>query len=162
LAWARAAFAAVLGEGEVPEALLGLASACYWLGDLPGMMQSLERAYAAARRRPDPVLAAAAAAPGQLDDQRHGSGGAISTQLLAIAAPNTPDRRLCAVHRVSVWCDRIAQNALFWSSRLRETVLELAGFDARLSLCGFQPVKVSTAWMNLAASWNQKAWPASS
>lgn len=58
---ARDAFAAVLGEGEVPEALLGLANACYWLGDLPGMMQSLERAYAAARRRPDPVLAAAAA-----------------------------------------------------------------------------------------------------
>lgn len=61
MAWARDAFAAVLGEGEVPEAVLGLANACYWLGDLPGMMQSLERAYAAARRRPDPVLAAAAA-----------------------------------------------------------------------------------------------------
>jgi tetratricopeptide (TPR) repeat protein len=58
---ARDAFAAILGEGEVPEALMGLANACYWLGDLPGMMQSLERAYAAARRRPDPVLAAAAA-----------------------------------------------------------------------------------------------------
>jgi len=58
---ARDAFAAVLGEGEIPEALLGLANACYWLGDLPAMMQSLERAYAAARRRPDPVLAAAAA-----------------------------------------------------------------------------------------------------
>ena len=37
---------------EVPEALLGLANACYWLGDLPGMMQSLERAYAAARAAP--------------------------------------------------------------------------------------------------------------
>jgi hypothetical protein len=54
------AFAAVLGMAEVPGALLGLANACYWLGDLPGMMQSLERAYTAARRRPDPVLAAAA------------------------------------------------------------------------------------------------------
>jgi hypothetical protein len=40
------------------------------------------------------------------------------------------------VHRVSVWCDRIAQNALFWSSRLRDG-LELAGFDAHLSLPGF-------------------------
>jgi DNA-binding CsgD family transcriptional regulator len=58
---ARDAFAAVLGVAEVPEALLGLANACYWLGDLPAMMQSLERAYAAARQRPDPVLAAAAA-----------------------------------------------------------------------------------------------------
>ena len=60
---ARDAFAAVLGESEVPEALLGLANACYWLGDLPGMMQSLERAYVAARQRPDPVLAAAATFP---------------------------------------------------------------------------------------------------
>jgi DNA-binding CsgD family transcriptional regulator len=58
---ARDAFAAVLGVAEVPEALLGLANAYYWLGDLPAMMQSLERAYAAARQRPDPVLAAAAA-----------------------------------------------------------------------------------------------------
>jgi hypothetical protein len=58
---ARDAFAAVLGVAEIPEALLGLANACYWLGDLPAMMQSLERAYAAARQRPDPVLAAAAA-----------------------------------------------------------------------------------------------------
>jgi hypothetical protein len=58
---ARDVFAAVLDGAEVPEARLGLANACYWLGDLPGMMQSLERAYAAARRRPDPVLAAAAA-----------------------------------------------------------------------------------------------------
>ncbi len=40
--------------------------------------------------------------------------------------------------------------------------LELAGFDARLSLCGFQPAKVSTARMKLAACWAQKAWPASS
>lgn len=58
---ARDAFAAVLGVAEIPEALLGLANAYYWLGDLSAMMQSLERAYAAARQRPDPVLAAAAA-----------------------------------------------------------------------------------------------------
>ena len=58
---AHDAFVAVLAGAEVPEALLGLANACYWLGDLPAMMRSLERAYAAARQRPDPVLAAAAA-----------------------------------------------------------------------------------------------------
>jgi DNA-binding CsgD family transcriptional regulator len=61
--WVRArdAFVAVLEEGEVPEALMGLASAYYWLGDLGGMMGSLEAAYSASRRRPDPMLAAAAA-----------------------------------------------------------------------------------------------------
>jgi DNA-binding CsgD family transcriptional regulator len=58
---ARDAFVAALAGAEIPEALLGLANACYWLGDLPAMMSSLERAYAAARQRPDPVLAAAAA-----------------------------------------------------------------------------------------------------
>ncbi len=58
---ARDAFAAVLDGAEIPEALLGLANACYWLGDLAGMMESLERAYAAARQRRDPRLAAAAA-----------------------------------------------------------------------------------------------------
>jgi tetratricopeptide (TPR) repeat protein len=58
---AHDAFVAVLAGAEVPEALLGLANTCYWLGDLPAMMQSLERAYTAARQRPDPVLAAAAA-----------------------------------------------------------------------------------------------------
>jgi tetratricopeptide (TPR) repeat protein len=58
---ARDVFVAILDGAEVPGALLGLANACYWLADLPGMMQSLERAYAAARQRPDPVLAAAAA-----------------------------------------------------------------------------------------------------
>jgi DNA-binding CsgD family transcriptional regulator len=58
---ARDAFESVLQCDEVPEALIGLASATYWLADLPVMMESLERAHAAARRRGDPVVAAGAA-----------------------------------------------------------------------------------------------------
>ena len=58
---ARDAFAGVVEVDEVPEALLGLANASYWLGDLAGVIDSFERAYAAARIRSDPVLAAAAA-----------------------------------------------------------------------------------------------------
>jgi DNA-binding CsgD family transcriptional regulator len=58
---ARDAFMTVLEIEELPEALLGLANASYWLGDLAGVVDSFERAYAAARKRPDPVLAAAAA-----------------------------------------------------------------------------------------------------
>ncbi|MFN2591528.1 MAG: LuxR C-terminal-related transcriptional regulator [Candidatus Dormibacteria bacterium] len=57
----RQAFAAVLEVAEIPEALMGLANACYWLGDLAGVLDAFERAYAAARRRSDPVLAAYAA-----------------------------------------------------------------------------------------------------
>jgi hypothetical protein len=58
---ARDAFESVLQSRDVPEALVGLASASYWLADLTVMMQSLERAHAAARRRGDPVIAAGAA-----------------------------------------------------------------------------------------------------
>ena len=58
---ARDAFRAVLEEAEVPEALMGLASASYWLGDLAGMIALFERAYAASVGRPDPTVAIGAA-----------------------------------------------------------------------------------------------------
>jgi DNA-binding CsgD family transcriptional regulator len=58
---AREAFSGVLEVVELPEALMGLAGASYWLGDLGGVMDSFERAYAAANARSDPMLAAAAA-----------------------------------------------------------------------------------------------------
>jgi DNA-binding CsgD family transcriptional regulator len=58
---ARDAFAAVLDVAEVPEALFGLASALFWLGDLGGTIASCEQAYAGFRRRGAPMLAAGAA-----------------------------------------------------------------------------------------------------
>jgi DNA-binding CsgD family transcriptional regulator/tetratricopeptide (TPR) repeat protein len=58
---AREAFVAVPELNDVPEALMGLANASYWLGDLDAMIDALEKAYAAARRRPAPMLAVAAA-----------------------------------------------------------------------------------------------------
>jgi DNA-binding CsgD family transcriptional regulator len=58
---ARDAFCAVLEVAEVPEALFGLANALFWLGDLAGTIANCEKAYAAFRRRPDPVMAAGAA-----------------------------------------------------------------------------------------------------
>jgi hypothetical protein len=58
---ARDAFSAVLEVAEVPAALLGRAIALFWLGDLVGTIASCEMAYAAARRRRDPALAAGAA-----------------------------------------------------------------------------------------------------
>lgn len=45
----------------MPEALFGLANALFWLGDIAGTIANCEKAYAAFRRRPDPVLAAGAA-----------------------------------------------------------------------------------------------------
>jgi DNA-binding CsgD family transcriptional regulator len=61
--WGRArdAFSAVLEVAEVPEAFFGLASAQFWLGDVTGTIANCEKAYAAFRRRADPVFAAGAA-----------------------------------------------------------------------------------------------------
>jgi DNA-binding CsgD family transcriptional regulator len=58
---ARDAFSAVLEVAEVPEALFGLASALFWLGDIAGTIANCEKAYAGFHHRSDPMLAAAAA-----------------------------------------------------------------------------------------------------
>ena len=58
---ARDAFSAALEVAEVPEALLGLANALFWLGDLAGTIASCEKAYAGFRRRGDSMFAAGAA-----------------------------------------------------------------------------------------------------
>jgi DNA-binding CsgD family transcriptional regulator len=58
---ARDVFCAVLAVAEAAEAFFGLANALFWLGDLAGTIANCEKAYAAFRRRPDPLLAAAAA-----------------------------------------------------------------------------------------------------
>lgn len=58
---ARRSFEAVLAREEVPEALLGLGDALWWLGETDLAVRLTERAYAAFRRRPDPATAAFAA-----------------------------------------------------------------------------------------------------
>ncbi len=60
-AGARDVFSAVLAITEAAEAFFGLANALFWLGDITGTIANCEKAYAAFRRRPDPLLAAAAA-----------------------------------------------------------------------------------------------------
>ena len=58
---ARDAFSAVLMVAEVPEALVGLANAQFWSGDIAGTIANCERAYAASRRRGDRMFAAGVA-----------------------------------------------------------------------------------------------------
>ena len=58
---ARDAFSAVLVVAEVPEALVGLANAQFWSGDIAGTIANCERAYAASRRRGDRMFAAGVA-----------------------------------------------------------------------------------------------------
>lgn len=55
---ARESFRAALDVGETPEALLGLAEALWWLGEIHESVVYRERAYAEFRRRPDPARAA--------------------------------------------------------------------------------------------------------
>jgi tetratricopeptide (TPR) repeat protein len=58
--WAAAkdSFEAALHQPEAAEALLGLAEALWWLGEIHESAACRERAYAEFRRRPDPVQAA--------------------------------------------------------------------------------------------------------
>lgn len=56
-----AAQASFIEAGDVPEALMGLANACYWLGHLDEMLEALEGAYRAAQASGMSMLAAAAA-----------------------------------------------------------------------------------------------------
>ena len=58
---ARQAFEAALAEQHSPEALFGLATATWWLGDMPAVVAQLEDAYAGFHKRPEPVYAAATA-----------------------------------------------------------------------------------------------------
>ncbi|MCC5810786.1 MAG: hypothetical protein JJU06_10470 [Ectothiorhodospiraceae bacterium] len=58
---ARDAFQSVLQSVDSPHAMLGLAVASWWLGDMGGTITHLERAYVTGRRQQDPLAAAAAA-----------------------------------------------------------------------------------------------------
>jgi hypothetical protein len=52
---AKGAYEAALEREETPEALLGLGNALWWLQDTEASLRYRERAYAAFRRRPDPL-----------------------------------------------------------------------------------------------------------
>src|SRR5262245_34864981 len=58
---AHDSFTAALEKGPSAEADFGLATARWWLGDMPGTVAHLEKAYASFRRRSDPMLAAVSA-----------------------------------------------------------------------------------------------------
>ncbi len=55
---ARSGFAAALAQDESPEALSGLGTALFWLGETDAAVAATERAYAGFRRRQDPASAA--------------------------------------------------------------------------------------------------------
>jgi DNA-binding CsgD family transcriptional regulator len=70
---AKSSFEAALEREETAEALVGLGDALWWLEEIGASLRYRERAYAAFRRRPDPVQAAMLA--GELAAQYGGSLG---------------------------------------------------------------------------------------
>jgi DNA-binding CsgD family transcriptional regulator len=68
---AREAFEAVLSQADAAEAYFGLASALFWLGDMPGTITNYERAYAAFVKRPDHLYAAISALALVVHNKQH-------------------------------------------------------------------------------------------
>jgi DNA-binding NarL/FixJ family response regulator len=92
---ARAAFAAALGEGETPEALDGMGTALWWLGETRESIAHTERAYAGFRQAGDAAAAAVAAmslcVTWIANFSNHAAGGgwlARAERLMADADPN--------------------------------------------------------------------------
>jgi ATP/maltotriose-dependent transcriptional regulator MalT len=82
---AKESFEAVLATTEVAEAHFGLASASFWLGDMSGTITNYERAYAAFRRRPDPMYAAFSAMALVVHNKQHLGNRAAASGWLARA-----------------------------------------------------------------------------
>jgi tetratricopeptide (TPR) repeat protein len=68
---AKEAFRAALDLEESAEALFGLGVALWWFGDMRGTLDTIERAYGAFVRRPDPTYAAACALRLSFHYQQH-------------------------------------------------------------------------------------------
>lgn len=83
---ARDSFQDALAREEIPEALFGLGTALWWLGDMHGAIEHLEQAYPMFRRRPDPVLSAACALRLGFHYKEHLANSAAATGWLARAA----------------------------------------------------------------------------
>jgi ATP/maltotriose-dependent transcriptional regulator MalT len=86
--WAAAkeSFEAVLATEGIAEANFGLASASFWLGDMPAAVTNYERAYAAFRRRPDPVYATFSAMALVIHNKQHLGNHAAAAGWLARSA----------------------------------------------------------------------------
>jgi DNA-binding CsgD family transcriptional regulator len=83
---ARRSFQAALDREGSAEALFGLGSAQFWLGDMAGMLRSLEQAYAAFRRSPDAAAAAGVALQLSFHYRAHLANAAVAAGWLARGA----------------------------------------------------------------------------
>jgi tetratricopeptide (TPR) repeat protein len=137
---AREAFEAALEHDESAEALLGLGNALWWLGETGASVRSLERAYAAFHRRPDPAQAVLAAVNLCLSYLASLGNEAASRGWLARAARLVEDFELAPLGGWVLLCraviaeeDGDAGAAERWAREAHETGRELA--DRDLELC---------------------------
>jgi ATP/maltotriose-dependent transcriptional regulator MalT len=137
---AREAFEAALVHDESAEALLGLGNALWWLGETGASVRSLERAYAAFRRRPDPAQAVLAAVSLCLTYLASLGNQAASRGWLARAARLVEDSELAGLGGWVLLCraaiaeeDGDAGAAERWAREAHETAREPA--DRDLELC---------------------------
>lgn len=91
---ARDSLRAALDQEESAEALLGLADALWWLGEIRDAVGYRERAYAEFRRRPDPLRAALIAVRLCVDYRANFGNFAASAGWLARAARLVEESRL--------------------------------------------------------------------
>lgn len=137
---ARARFEAVLEQEEIAEACFGLGNVLWWLGETEPSVRSLERAYAAFRRRPDPEQAALAAVYLCLLYRASLGNFAASRGWLARAARLVEESALEPLSGWVLLCRAVAANdeddpraAERWAREAREVAR--ASQDGDLELC---------------------------
>ncbi|HVF79886.1 MAG TPA: LuxR C-terminal-related transcriptional regulator [Solirubrobacteraceae bacterium] len=137
---AREALEAALEHDESAEALLGLGNALWWLGETGLSVRSLERAYTAFHRKPDPAQAVLAAVGLCLTYHASLGNQAAARGWLARAARLVEDFELAPLGGWVLLCraviaeeDGDAAAAERWSREAHKTARELA--DGDLELC---------------------------
>jgi DNA-binding NarL/FixJ family response regulator len=141
-AWetARETFQTLLAVEETPEALFGLGTALWWLGDMRGTMDHLERAYAGFRRGGDAMYAAACALRLGFHCRAHLANHAAAAGWLARGARLVEEHALDALRGELVLMrayleddpeisERHAQEAIAIGRRMADLDLELCGMS---------------------------------
>ncbi len=143
---ARSAFEAALEQEETAEALFGLGDALWWLGEIEPAVRCRERAYAAFRRRPDPVQAAIVAMRHCLTSRANLGSRAASRGWLRRAARMVEDFELDALRGwVALMRANDAEDPVVGERLAREAhAFARESGDADLELCALSEIG---AWL---------------
>lgn len=146
-AWeeARSAFEDALRAEELPEVLFGLGEATWWLGEVRESVRCWEQAYAAFRRRPDPVQAANVALQlgflyqANLGNHAAAAGWAARAGRLVDEFDLDPLRGWVLLVKMA-GCSDIGQIET-WARQARQLAVEFG--DRHLELCALSQIGVA-------------------